>query len=172
VLTDYKQFANAIAQGSTPQIAWVVHVGLKQKQGIAAILEKVIEAGKGVYKVKSFTEQERLLGTLLWRLGGDQVGHIIHRALGLPGVNTLRDSSVKIPITPSAGKPTVEVIEHNMLGVLGGILGLLENWGDIRHMVVMFDEIACEKRVRFRGILTQVLWDPEATPRLCRSVCI
>jgi hypothetical protein len=109
--------------------------------------------GTGEYQraSKSFMEQERLLGTLLWRLGGDRVGHIVHRALGLPGVNTLRDSSVKIPITPSAGKPTVEVIERNTLSVLGGILGLLENRGDIRHTVVMFDEIACEKRVRWHS---------------------
>ncbi|RXW13825.1 hypothetical protein EST38_g12030 [Candolleomyces aberdarensis] len=146
-LTNHKRLVAAIAEGNTARVARVVHVGLKSKNGVVAILQQVVEAGKGVYRVKSFTEQERLLGTLLWRLGGDRVGHIAHRALGLPGVSTLRDSSVKIPITPSAGRLTVDVIEHNTLAVLDGILGLLENQGDIQHMVVMLDEIACEKRL-------------------------
>lgn len=149
LLGEHKRLLHAIAQGSASRIDRVVDVALKQKRGVAAILEKVIEAGKGVYKVKSFTERDRLVGTLLWRLGGDRVGHIVHRALGLPGVNTLREGSVKIPITPSAGKPTIGTVERNTLAVLEGLVDLLQVRDDIQHMVVMVDEIACEKRVRW-----------------------
>lgn len=80
--TDYR------SQKRRSRIARVIHVGLQQNRGIAGILEKLSEAARGVYKVKSFRDDERMLAKLLWRLGGARVGHIMHRALGLPGVST------------------------------------------------------------------------------------
>ncbi|KAF6750127.1 hypothetical protein DFP72DRAFT_1072474 [Ephemerocybe angulata] len=50
----------------------LVAVALKQKRGIVGILEQVMKAARGAYKVRSFSEQERRLSKLLWRLGGDQ----------------------------------------------------------------------------------------------------
>ncbi|KAF6764939.1 hypothetical protein DFP72DRAFT_839943 [Ephemerocybe angulata] len=83
-LSDHKRLATAIASGSIAQIDHIVYVVLRRKQGVILILERVAEAGRGMYHVKTFTEQERSLAALLWRLGGNRVGHIAHRALGLP----------------------------------------------------------------------------------------
>ncbi|KAF6746501.1 hypothetical protein DFP72DRAFT_823118 [Ephemerocybe angulata] len=148
-ISDHKRLVVAIGEGSVARVDRVIHAALKKKRGVLGILEQVVSAAKGVYSVKSFTDRERSLGKLLWRLGGDRVGHIAHRALGLPSVSTLRNGSVKVPITPSAGKPTVATVAQNTLGVLDGVLGILKERTDVRHAILMFDELACEKRIRW-----------------------
>jgi hypothetical protein len=157
-LSNYKRLMVAIASEDVPRVARVVHVALKQKKGVVAILEQVLMAGKGVYSVKSFEDKDRLLGTLLWRLGGDRIGHIAHRALGLPSVSTLRDGSVRTPIAPSAGMPTLETIAKNTLAVLEGILDILkERQSEIQHVVIMVDELATEKRLRYNSRTNEML---------------
>lgn len=147
-LEDSKRLIVAIAEENVPRVARVVHVALTQKRGLAGILEKVMEAARGVYKVKSFQEQDRDLGRLLWRLGGDRLGHIVQRALGMPSVSALRKGTVKTYVQPSAGRPNSEVVAKNTLASLSGIMDIL-NPSSIKHAVLMFDEIACEKRIRW-----------------------
>ncbi|KAF6755550.1 hypothetical protein DFP72DRAFT_1008601 [Ephemerocybe angulata] len=161
-ISDHKRLVVAVSEGSIARVDRVIHAALKKKRGVVGILEQVALAAKGVYKVKSFTERDRMLGKLLWRLGGDRVGHIAYRALGLPSVSTMRDSSAKIPITPSAGRPTVGTVARNTLGVLDGILEVMKNQPNVRHAVLMFDELACEKRIR---------WNPRTNEflGLCRE---
>ncbi|KAJ3548106.1 hypothetical protein NMY22_g1393 [Coprinellus aureogranulatus] len=151
-LSDYKRLVVAISREDIPRIARVVDIALKQKRSITAILETVMDAAKGVYKVKSFGDRDRQLATLLWRLGGDRVGHIVHRALGLPAVNTLRGGAARAPLLPSSGRPKVVEIAKNTLNVLEGVMDILKSgdaWADLVHAVAMVDEIAVEKRPRF-----------------------
>ncbi|KAF6747646.1 hypothetical protein DFP72DRAFT_821447 [Ephemerocybe angulata] len=148
-LSMYQRLTVAIASKDIPRIARVIHAGLQRRKGIAGILEKVTEAAQGVYKVKSFSENERMLGTLLWRIGGARVGHILHRALGLPSVGSLRNASVRIPVQPSAGKPTAAEISKNALNMLEGIIPIIKNDPNVRHAVLMFDELAVERRPRY-----------------------
>ncbi|TEB18295.1 hypothetical protein FA13DRAFT_1649397, partial [Coprinellus micaceus] len=148
-ISEHNRLIAAIASGDIARIDRVVHVALKQRRGVVGILEQVIAAARGVYHVKSFSERERLLATLLWRLGGDRVGHVIHRALALPGVSTLCNGSAKIPLTPSAGKPSSTTVARNMMGVLEKIIELLRDYSGVLHAVLMFDELACEKRIRW-----------------------
>lgn len=68
-LSDYKQLTIAIANKDIPRVARIVHVALKRKSGVTTILEQIMKAAQGVYSVKSFGEEERMLATLLWRLG-------------------------------------------------------------------------------------------------------
>ena len=149
-LSNYKCLTIAIASEDVPRVARVIHVALKKKRGVVAILEQVMAAARGVYSVKSFQEKDRLLGTLLWRLGGDRIGHIAHRVFGLPSVSTLRDASVRTPIEPSIGAPTIALIAKNVLAVLNRILAILkERRDEIQHVVIMVDELATEKRPRY-----------------------
>lgn len=146
-LSNYKRLTMAIANEDVPRVARVVQVALKKKQGVAGIMEQVAAAARNVYSVKSFNDQDRLLAMLLWRLGGDRVGHIAHRALGLPSVSTLRDGSVKKPVMPSVGRPTAELIAQNTKSVLSGILHILK---DSRQLIQqMIDKLATEKRVHY-----------------------
>ncbi|KAF6757726.1 hypothetical protein DFP72DRAFT_808703 [Ephemerocybe angulata] len=142
----------AIGTENIARVDQVIAVALRKKRGIVGILEQVAAAARGAYRVRSFTEQEWLLSKLLWRIGGDRVGHIAHRALGLPSVSTVRNGSARIPITPSAGKPTVATVARNTLGVLGDVVDLLKKRKDVPHAVLMFDELACEKRIRWNSL--------------------
>ncbi|KAJ2922530.1 hypothetical protein H1R20_g14566, partial [Candolleomyces eurysporus] len=148
-LSDHKRFAVAVASGDVKRIDRVVYVAMKQGRGILGVLDQLKAASEETYKVKSFTEKETYLATLLWRLGGNRIGSIAHRALGLPSVNTLRNSTHLIPISPSAGYPTAEDVKKNANAALEGIGHLVKAQPNIRHAVLMFDEIAIEKRVRW-----------------------
>lgn len=98
----------------------------------------------------NYEEKDFLIGILIWRLGGIRLAEIAHRSLGLPGMTTLRTHSKMVPLIASAGKPTVEEITKNLHAVQDGTTAVLEARGGpaIIHQVLMFDEIASEKRVR------------------------
>ncbi|KAF6753578.1 hypothetical protein DFP72DRAFT_1010378 [Ephemerocybe angulata] len=156
-ITDHKRLLTAVASGCVQRVERIVHLGLKQKQGIAAIINKIKLAADGVYKVKSYTDRERFLSTLLWRLGGARVGGILHRALGLPGISTLRESSTVPSLTPSPGRPRVEEVMMNVEASLDGVEEMVKADSNIRHMVLMFDEIATEKRIRWDQTSNMIL---------------
>ncbi|PPR03132.1 hypothetical protein CVT24_008485 [Panaeolus cyanescens] len=152
-LTDHSRFVLAVASGSIKRVAQVVHVALGQKRGIAGIVHQLRAASEEngeKYKVKSFTEKEMFVATLLWRLGGDRVGAIAHKALGLPSVKVLRNSSTIVPIIPSTAQPTINEVKRNAMAALEGVYEIIHAPNShIQHAVLMFDEIATEKRIRW-----------------------
>ncbi|KAF6752442.1 hypothetical protein DFP72DRAFT_1047213 [Ephemerocybe angulata] len=156
-LSNMNRLIVAIGTEDVARVDQVIKVGLRQKKGMVGILEQVMAAARGVYKVRSFTDEEREVATLLWRIGGDRVGHILHRALGLPGVSTLRNGSARIPLTPSAGKPTIDVVARNTMSSLENVLALLNERRTTHHAVLMFDEIACEKRIRWNQRTDEII---------------
>ena len=68
----------AIASGKVNRVDCLIAIGLSQKKGVRGLLEAYLEAGTGVYKPKSFTEQEDMKNILIWRLAGNCVAHINH----------------------------------------------------------------------------------------------
>ncbi|RDB27516.1 hypothetical protein Hypma_003767 [Hypsizygus marmoreus] len=105
-LSDHKRFALAIASGAFERVGRLVSIALKQRRGIRGILTLYDAAAKGIYKPKSYTEEDDMRGLLLWRLGGNRIAHIAHRALGLPGLTTLRNRSIMPPLITSPSMPT------------------------------------------------------------------
>ena len=133
----------------------MITIGLAQKRGVRGLLEAYLEAGKGVYKPKSFTEEKDMKNILIWRLSGNRVAHINHRVNGAQSVSYLRSHSIVPLLIPSHAQPTVEHVQKNLEATLGGVLDVLHSRvqsGGVLHAVVMFDELATEKRVR---------WDPK-----------
>jgi hypothetical protein len=114
-------------------------------------------AAEGVYMYhpKSFTEEEDMKNLLLWRLSGNWVAEINHRANGAQSVSYLRRHSTIPPLLPSHGKPTIEQVQHNVEATLEGVLDVIHSQkvSKVIHAVVMFDELATEKRIR---------WDPKS----------
>ena len=102
---------------------------------------------------------------LIWRLSGNRVAHINHRANGAPSVSYLRSRSTVPLLIPSHAQPTVEQVQKNLEATLGGVLDVLHSQvqpGGVLHAVVMFDKLATEKRFR---------WDPKTNNFLevCRQ---
>lgn len=155
-LSNQKRLIVAIANEDVPRVARVIHVALAKKRGVLGILEKVVEAAKGVYRAKKFDEKDRDLGRLLWRIGGDRMGHVASRVLGLPSVSTLRKESAHESVEPSAGVPTRETVAKNTMAALSGIMEVLKR-STVNHAVLMFDELAVEKRIRWNPRTNEIL---------------
>ncbi|KAK0493957.1 hypothetical protein EDD18DRAFT_1310464 [Armillaria luteobubalina] len=152
-LGDCKWLVWQIGHGNYTNVDRLVRVALSRGRGIRGILEMYEAATKGVYHPKSFTEEEEMLAVLFWRLGGIRLAEIAHCALYLPGMTSICGLSTVPPIQPSFGLPTVNEIELNIVSCFESIRPILESLHTLQaqnqviHMVLMFDEIAVEKRL-------------------------
>jgi hypothetical protein len=79
-----------------------------------------------------------------------RLAEIAHRALGLPGMTTLRNRSTMVPIVASVGKPTTKEITKNIDSCMEPVKAVLAQMKQkVFHHVLMLDEIAVEKRIRW-----------------------
>jgi hypothetical protein len=147
-LSDHKRFVVAIGSGKFERVDRLVHVALKQKRGIRGILRLYNSAALGVYQPKSFSEEDDMRGLLLWKLGGNRVAQIAHRSLGLPALTTLRNRSIMPQIVPSHSTPGVVEIGKNIDACFESINDILQS-RKVVHQILMLDEIATEKRLRW-----------------------
>jgi hypothetical protein len=152
----------AISSGKVTRVDRLITIGLAQKKGIRGLLEAYLNAGAGVYQPRGYTEEEDMKSILIWRLSGNRVAQINHRANGAPSVTYLRSRSTVPPLIPSQAQP-VEQVQKNLEANISGVLDVLHDrvqTGGVVHAVVMFDELATEKRIR---------WDP--TTNFFLGVC-
>ena len=163
-LSDQKRLLMAIASGKAIRVDRLISLGLRQKKGARGLLVSYLAAADGYYNPKSFTEEEDMKALLLWKLGGNRVAEINHRANNAPSVSYLRTRSTVPPIVPSHEKPTVEQVTGNVEATFEGVLDVIhgENCPKFIHAVLILDEIATEKRIR---------WDPRTNYflGLCRE---
>lgn len=162
-LSDNKRLLMAIASGKISRVDRLISIGLRQKRGIRGLVGLYMAAAEGVYHPKSFTEEEDMKNLLLWRLSGNRVAEINHRANGAQSVSYLRRHSTIPPLIPSHGQPTIEQVQHNVEATLEVVLDVIHSQTVSKvHAVVMFDELATEKRIR---------WDPKSNYFLgvCRA---
>ncbi|KAJ7255087.1 hypothetical protein B0H12DRAFT_1233167 [Mycena haematopus] len=129
-LTEHKRFVRAIGSGKVENVDRLVRVQLGRKQGIRGLIGTLDKAAEGLYHPKSYTEQDDLRGVLLWKLAGNRVADFAHRALGLPSRTTLRKRTT------------------NVAACFEGIADVLAVKKP-KHAVLMYDEIATERRIRW-----------------------
>jgi hypothetical protein len=100
----HKQFMMAIATNNEPRVAQLIRAGLNNGESIGAMLERFYRACVDVhregpkYNPKGFTPDDYMVGLCVLRLGGARLADILHRALGLPGLTTLRKHSIIRPL--------------------------------------------------------------------------
>ena len=122
------------------------------------MLEMIKRAAEGTYHPKGFDEEDDLQALLFLRLGGTQVADIAHHIFGTPSARTIRTHTSVPQILPSPTFPTRGEIQHNVTAAFEGvieILGMSER--NMLHAVLMFDELATEKRLRWDDKLNKVL---------------
>ena len=109
-------------------------------------------------------EEEDMKALLLWKLGGNRVAEINHRANDAPSISYLRTRSTVPSIVPSHKQPTVDEVRANVEATFDGVLEVIhsQNRSKFVHTVLMFNELATEKRV---------CWDPKTNYflGLCRE---
>ncbi|KAF8056026.1 hypothetical protein FPV67DRAFT_686987 [Lyophyllum atratum] len=155
-LSDHKRFVVAIASGKYERVDRLVRVALGQKRGIRGIIRLYHSAAMGIYQPKSYTEEDDMRGLLLWKMGGNRIAQIAHRALGLPGITTLRNRSTMPPIIPSHGTPTTFEIQKNIDACFKSIHEVLQG-AKVVHQILMLDELATEKRLRWDHLTNRFL---------------
>lgn len=159
-LSDYKRLINAIASGNVARVSRVIYIALEQNKGVIGILSTLRDAAEGYYRPKSYSEEEDMSGILTWRLAGSRVAHINHQSGHGPSLTYLRSRTIVPPIIPSPGMPTAAEVQKNTAATFASVLDVIKM--RVRHVVLMFDEIATEKRLR---------WDPKTNHFLgfCRE---
>ncbi|KAJ7092187.1 hypothetical protein C8R44DRAFT_554520, partial [Mycena epipterygia] len=147
-LSDYKRLVRAIGSGVAKNVDRLVRVALRRKRGVRAILWLYADAARGVYHPKDYTEEDDMRGILMWKMGGNRLADIAHRALGLPSRTTLRDRLIVPPIIPSPGIPQASEVAKNVEACFKSITDVLAS-KKVVHQIIMFDELATEKRIRW-----------------------
>jgi len=142
----------AIASGKAQRVVHVISVGLLQNKGARGLLASVLAAAQGHYRPKSYTEDMKVL--LIWRLSGNRVTGIYQKSMGGPSVSHLRSRSIVPTIIPSHVQPTMDEVKANVNASLESMQDIIHRQirGNVMHTIVMFDELATEKRI---------CWDPK-----------
>jgi hypothetical protein len=139
----------AIASGKVSQVDRLISISLHQKKGACGLLALYMAAAEEYYNPKSFTEEEDMKALLLWKLGGNRVAEINHQENDAPSISYLRTCSTVPSIVPSHAQPTVDEVRVNVEVTFDRVLEVIhsQNRSKFVHVVLMFDELATEKRV-------------------------
>ncbi|KAJ7859039.1 hypothetical protein B0H14DRAFT_3864214 [Mycena olivaceomarginata] len=157
----HKQLMMAIATSNKHRILSLIRAGLNG-ESIDAMLNHFYRACIDVhhegpkYNPKGFTEDDYMVGLCVLRLGGTRLADLLHRALGLPGLTTLRKHSVIRPLRASVAMPKVAEIEAN-IDAYTAAEDTPTGPPRIVHQVLMLDEIAVEKRARWDDKTNMIL---------------
>lgn len=118
--------------------------------GLHAIIGLIKAAAKGTYHPKGYDEEDDLQALLMLRLAGARVANIAHRIHGSPAASTVRRRTTVSPLIASPSTPRLSEIKANIEASFAGIeevLAFAAKDAPI-HAVLMFDELATEKRLR------------------------
>ncbi|KAF6746419.1 hypothetical protein DFP72DRAFT_1076427 [Ephemerocybe angulata] len=150
-LDSHTRFLSAVASKKVERVDRIIRLGLRHGRGIRSLLAQCLKAADGLYKPKDYLEEDYMRGMLLWKLGGNRIASIAHRALGLPSITTLKNQTRIPPIHLSPGMPTVAEVSENVQNSFAGMEELMkpEPGAKNQHAVLMFDELAVEKRLRW-----------------------
>jgi len=95
-LADDKRILLLIAQGNIPGIRRVLAQALKKGCSSQSILGKLESALSGSYHARGWTEEEKDLGLLVFRIGGPSLLNVLHKTVGLPGLSQTREHAGKV----------------------------------------------------------------------------
>ncbi|KAH9026882.1 hypothetical protein EDB84DRAFT_1670101 [Lactarius hengduanensis] len=147
-ITLHRQVLLAMSSGNVPRLDRVLRVASDRRMSVAAILDLIQKAGRGLYRPKGFTEKEDLQTLLFLRLGGQRVAEIAHRMFGIPAPSTVRRRTIIPPLICSPSYPLAKDLETNLAAAFDSLSATLAAQGKY-HIVLMFDEIAQETRPRW-----------------------
>ena len=135
----------AMSSGKILRMDRILHVASDCRMSLAAILDLIRKAAHGLYRPKGFSEEEDLQTLLFLRLGGQRVAEIAHRIFGIPAPSTVRHHTMILPLICSPSYPVVKDLEANLTAAFDSLSPTLATQGKY-HIVLMFDEIAQERR--------------------------
>ncbi|KAH8987060.1 hypothetical protein EDB92DRAFT_2090923 [Lactarius akahatsu] len=166
-ITMHRQVLLAMSSGKIPRLDRVVRVAMDWHMSVAAILDLVNKAGRGIYHPKGFSEEEDLQALLFLHLGGQRVAEIAHRMFRIPTPSTVRRRTMIPPLICSSSYPILRDLESNLKAAFDSLLPALTEQGRY-HIVLMIDEIAQGRRPQWCDQTNQILgWCREHTKGRC-----
>lgn len=164
-LDDHKQWVLAVASGRVDRVASLVQAGLKHRVGIKTLIQQYERAVEKLYKPKGYTQEDIKRSIVLLRLGGARVAQFAHLSLALPSITTIRRQTALPALIVSPSIPSIAEVESNIVSCSSSFDSVSEAcsggnaldtdlWRPsdktrIMHQVLMLDELAVEKRVRW-----------------------
>ena len=114
----YELLVMAMGEGKVNCLDVLLRAALNHGLGVRGMIDLLDHTRKGLYKPKSFTEEEMSCGLLFLWLGGTHVTSLAQRTLGTPAPSTLchgsTAKSTATSLSPSAGFPTKSEIQRNI----------------------------------------------------------
>lgn len=139
------RFVDAILSNSSKRVDHLVRVYTKRGAGRAAITNAIQRASAGVLNIKSYTDDDFDMATVLLRTGGRKLLYTTNNGLELPSYTALQSRAEVTHLLPSLGAVSNPELQHNISEVFGKSRIALPSCG---HSVVI-DEIALEERIVF-----------------------
>jgi hypothetical protein len=157
VIDEYKQWVIAVGSRQVERVDRLVRVNLARRGGMRNLLNLYERAAQGLYKPRTYTEEDHLRGLLLWRLGGARLAGLGNRAMSLPSLSTLQRNTILPSLIVSPSKPTLKEVKENVTNIFAPIESLLTEEKSIVHQVLMFDELKVEERPRYDDKTNHIL---------------
>ena len=146
----YELLVMAMSEGKVNCLDILLQAGHNHGVGVRGMMEMLDHARKGLYRPKTYTEENMSHGLLFLRLGGAHLARLAHQTIGNLSHSTLPyetcANSAVTSLSPSAWFPTKSEILHNIWPAFKNLHG---NAGC--GYVLMIDKIKVEKRLQ---------WDP------------
>ena len=157
-LEDHKQWILAIASGQVERVALLVQAGLKHQAGIRTLIQQYERAAEKLYKPKGYTNKDIMRSIVLLQLGCAHVAEFAHQSLALPSLTTIRCQTIMPTLLISSSAPTIAEVESNIISCYSSLgscrkrlVGTSHNL-KIIHQVIMLDELAVKKRIRWDNL--------------------
>ena len=83
----HKRLMEIIASNDIPRLSVLIKVCVNNGMGVQSIISRVNDAIQGKYR-SNYSEMEKSVATLVYRIGGPRLLHILHVSHGLLGVST------------------------------------------------------------------------------------
>ncbi|KAN0137688.1 hypothetical protein V8E53_004513 [Lactarius tabidus] len=114
-----------MSTGKILRVDRVLRVTSDCQMSVAAILEMVRKAARGIYRPKGFEEEEDLQTLLFLHLGGQRVAEIAHHMFGIPAPSTVRCRTMTPPLICSASYPLEAELVNNLKAAFNNLLPML-----------------------------------------------
>ncbi|KAJ7121422.1 hypothetical protein C8R44DRAFT_529506, partial [Mycena epipterygia] len=117
-MEDFERLIMAIASNDVPSIHSIIETAMRNGASVRTMANRIYDAFEGLHQTKGFTDFERDLGILIYRLGGRSLLYAMNHALNLPSLRTICNSAKFIKITPTIGPISKDEIRTNIKNVI------------------------------------------------------
>ncbi|KAG8750285.1 hypothetical protein FRC11_010563 [Ceratobasidium sp. 423] len=151
----------AISESDDVAVGRLIQTALRNNAGPKTIISRIVEAHKGLFHPRNYSQKSFDLAVLVHKIGGPRLLFALAEAMSLPSLSTIY-RRVNLPyLSPSVGFPTRDEVLAN----IHSLFGSQSTRSDAPRqfgLSLMIDKIAIEPRLRYS-------MKPDAVLGVCRE---